>query len=124
MMMPFHDQATMSGRPRHCASRVAFHISMAIVLGGALVLAFGYAVMLLWNVVMPAVFGLGHLTFWRSVGLLLLARILVGGFHRGGFGGHRRFGRRTSFRQYEDWWKEVGQQSFHDFSASRPTEQK
>jgi hypothetical protein len=97
---------------------------MAIVLGGALVLVFGYAVMSLWNAVMPALFSVGHLTFWRGVGLLLLARILVGGFHRGGFGGHRRFGRRASFQQYEDWWRDVGQQSFRDFSASKPTEQK
>jgi hypothetical protein len=123
MMMHFHDHATMP-IPRHRASHVAFHVFMAVVLGGAFVLFFGYAVMFLWNAVMPALLGVGHLHFWKAVGLLLLARILVGGFHRGGFGGHRRFGRRSSFRQYEDWWREVGEQSFHDFSASRPAEEK
>jgi len=97
---------------------------MAILLGTALVLFFGYVVMYLWNAVMPPLLSVGHLTFWRSVGLLLLARILVGGFHRGGFGGHRRFGRHSSRGQYEDWWREVGEESYRDFSTNRPPEPK
>ena len=49
-------------------------------------LALGFAVMALWNRLMPPIFG-GHLiSFWQALGLLVLARILFGGF-RGRPGG-------------------------------------
>jgi hypothetical protein len=120
----FHER---TGLPyRHSASHVASHICMALLIGAALIVVFGSAVMYLWNAVMPALLGVAHITFWHALALLLLARILVGGFHRGGFG-HRfggRFGRHAAHRQYEDWWREVGEQSYRDFSATRPTEGK
>ncbi|HVJ06619.1 MAG TPA: hypothetical protein VM578_13175 [Candidatus Saccharimonadales bacterium] len=117
MMTNFHDctDAPHSGRRR--VSSIAAHMGMAILFGAALVLGFAYAVMLLWNGVMPALLGVGHITFWRSAGLLLLARILVGGFHHGAHG-HRRLGHGSSRRQYEEWWREIGQQSFRDFSTT------
>jgi hypothetical protein len=45
----------------------------------------GIAVMLLWNWLMPDVFGLAALSFWQALGLLALARILFGGL------GHKRW---------------------------------
>lgn len=115
--MHFHDYASMHSR-RHRAGHVAAHIGMAILMGGVLVFGLGYLVMLLWNAVMPALLGVAHIGFWRSVGLLILARLLVGGFHHGGLG-HRRFGHRGSWRQYEEWWREAGEQSYRDFSTNR-----
>lgn len=48
---------------------------------------FGTIVMKLWNFVMPAVFtGLGVITFWQAIALLILGKILFGGF-RGRWGG-------------------------------------
>lgn len=41
---------------------------------------FGFAVMLLWNWVLPVVAGLPKITFWQALGLLALSRILFGGF--------------------------------------------
>ena len=60
----------------------------AIVAAGAAVL--GGVVMCLWNSLMPAIFGLRALHFWQALGLLLLSRILFGGFHRHGRAFHRR----------------------------------
>lgn len=40
-------------------------------------------VMLLWNAVLPPVLGLGALTYWQAGGLLILCRILFGGFGGG-----------------------------------------
>jgi hypothetical protein len=40
----------------------------------------GTAVQLLWNWLMPAMFGWRELTFWQALGLLALCRILFGGF--------------------------------------------
>ncbi|BEV16396.1 hypothetical protein HBDW_31840 [Herbaspirillum sp. DW155] len=49
----------------------------------------GAVVMLLWNWVMPPIFpGVAEIGFWRALGLLVLCRILFGGF-RGRHGGWR-----------------------------------
>ncbi len=54
---------------------------------------FSAVVMLLWNALMPAIFALTAVTFWQAAGLLLLARILIGGFGGRHFGhGHHRHG--------------------------------
>lgn len=45
---------------------------------------FPFIVMWLWNAVMPAIFGLTVITYWQSMGLFFLSRILVGGFGGGG----------------------------------------
>jgi hypothetical protein len=44
---------------------------------------FGEIVMHLWNWLMPALFGLKMITFWQGLGLLVLARILLGGLGGG-----------------------------------------
>ena len=55
------------------------------------VAAFGFAVMSLWNALVPALFHGPSLQFWQAVGLLVLTRILFGGLRgRGGWHGHWR----------------------------------
>ena len=55
---------------------------------------FGAAVMLLWNVLMPQIFGFPQLNYLQAAGLLILARVLFGGIGGGGrdFGGRRGAG--------------------------------
>ena len=67
----------------------------AALLGIALV-AFigGEIVRLLWNWLLPPLFGWREITFWQALGLLALCRILFGG--KGFHGGRRRY---ASFRQ-------------------------
>lgn len=61
-------------------------IAMFVVVGG---FVFGFVVMGLWNWLLPAIFGWHHITFWQALGLLILCKILFGGFHRGhGRGNH------------------------------------
>jgi hypothetical protein len=48
---------------------------------------FSYVVLRLWNWLTPALFGWHPITFWQAVGLLVLSKILFGGF-RGGPGRH------------------------------------
>ena len=52
-----------------------------LVLGTMFVVGIGFGVMLLWNGLLPGIFGLKAITYWQAMGLLLLARILFGGFH-------------------------------------------
>ena len=52
---------------------------------------FTFVVMWLWNWLMPVIFSLHAINFWQALGLLVLSKILFGGFHgRHGFGGGRR----------------------------------
>lgn len=45
---------------------------------------FGWIVMLLWNWLMPDIFGLKEITYWQGWGLVLLSAILI----KGGWGSH------------------------------------
>jgi hypothetical protein len=47
-----------------------------------IIAVFGVVVMLLWNALIPGIFGLAAIGFWQALGLLILARILFGGFGR------------------------------------------
>ena len=64
-----------------------FFIPLALVAMAAFVFVGGEIVRLLWNWLLPPLFGLREITFWQALGLLALSRILVGGF--GMHGGHR-----------------------------------
>ena len=44
----------------------------------ALAAVVGALVMVLWNAMLPALFGLPVVTFWQAVGLVVLAKILGG----------------------------------------------
>jgi hypothetical protein len=52
-------------------------------------LVFGFVTEHLWNWLMPAIFGLKTITFLQALGLVVLSKILLGGFHKHGGGGPR-----------------------------------
>ena len=56
------------------------------IIGAALLaFLFGLIVMWLWNAILPQLLGVKMLTsFWQALGLLVLSRILFGGFSKGG----------------------------------------
>ncbi len=60
---------------------------LAILAMVAFVAVGGEVVMKLWNWLLPALFGWRQITFWQGLGILVLCRILFGGF--GGHGGQR-----------------------------------
>lgn len=62
------------------------------------VAVFSFFVMRLWNWLIPGVFGWHAITYWQALGLLVLSKILFGGF-RGG--PHRHWGWRR--RMMERW---------------------
>ena len=72
-----------------------FLIPPAIVL---FVTIFGEVVMHLWNWLLPSLFGWHVIGFWQAIGLLVLCRILFGGF-----GGHRSGSSRAQRRWAERW---------------------
>lgn len=56
----------------------------------------GFVVRGLWNTLIPPIFGWHVITFWQALGLLILSKILFGGFHR--HGGRDRWRRRMKER--------------------------
>jgi len=60
----------------------------------------GEILMHLWNWLLPALFRWPHIGFWQALGLLVLCRMLFGGF--GGHGSDHRGSRR---RRQEQWEK-------------------
>ncbi len=71
-----------------------------IPLGIAGLIAFGFAAMYLWNWLMPALFHLPEITFWQTVGLMILSRMILG------FGCHgRRHHDHYHSKMHDKWAK-------------------
>jgi hypothetical protein len=69
----------------HIAGRVVLGIAAAAVFA----LVFGALVMLLWNWLMPLIFGLPDISYWQAFGIVILVKLIFGTI------GHRH--------QYKDW---------------------
>jgi hypothetical protein len=80
---------------KHWGKLAAGAVVLALVAGTVL----GFAVMGLWNWLVPSLFGGKAIGFWQAVGLLVLTRILFGGF-RGGPGRHGH-GRHRMMERWE-----------------------
>jgi hypothetical protein len=74
-------------------------IAPLAILGILLFIAIGgEVVLLLWNWLVPSIFGWREITFWQAVGILALCRILFGRF-----GGHASCRRNIRGRIAERW---------------------
>ncbi|GHV56696.1 hypothetical protein FACS1894182_03790 [Bacteroidia bacterium] len=86
--------------------------------GLAVVAGFSAVVMVLWNGLMPAIFGLVAINFWEALGLLVLVRILFGGFS--GLGGHWRMGmHRHHHNPIREKWMEMTPEERKEFMKKR-----
>lgn len=66
---------------RKCPSWVSAPL---MVIGFLLIVAgLSAAVMLLWNAILPDLTGVSSISFWQALGLLVLSKILFGGFSGG-----------------------------------------
>jgi hypothetical protein len=101
-----------------------------VVFAPALVALLSLVVMLLWNALIPSLFGGPVLGFWQAAGLLVLTRVLFGGFrpHRG-HGRHHQWRQRVwrtrwrgmtpeereRFREGFRGWKDMSREQRRDF---------
>ncbi len=89
---------------------------------------FSFVIMRLWNWLMPALFGLHVISFWQAVGVLVLSKILFGGF-RPRFGPGMQW-RRRMMERWEQMTPEEREKFREGFRgrcgpvATPPTEQK
>jgi hypothetical protein len=72
---------------------------------------FGFVTMHLWNWLMPAIFHLTRIGFLQALGLVVLGKILFGGFHRHS-GGHRGWK-----RHMEQRWAEMSPEERERFRS-------
>ncbi len=97
---------------------------------------FGYFVMLLWNWLMPALFGLTTITFWQAAGIVLLARLVFGGFKHGPGHHSKKHSPRKEFfhhwkdsykrersckdwRHFDDFWWDEGEKAYNEYMERR-----
>ncbi len=70
-----------------------------VVFVAAFLLVMGTVVMALWNWLMPSIFNLPLLDLGQAIGLLLLARVLSGGFRLG------LMGSKEDWAQKKEMWE-------------------
>lgn len=110
-----------------------FKLLFMIIAGILFLLLFGYGFMLLWNWLMPDVFGLPALTYWKAVGILVMAKILFGSFEGMGSKKGSKKPSRTKMRDtcgsdfskwkhYDTFWKEEGKKAFEGYIDRKQNE--
>jgi len=75
----------------------ALRILKFAIFGIAFLFIFTFVVRALWNWLMPVLFGWHVITYWQALGVLVLSKILFGGF-RGAHGSDWRWRRRMMER--------------------------
>jgi hypothetical protein len=114
---------------------------VGMIIGGVVVacvfaLAFGWLVMLLWNWLMPLLFGLKVITYWQAFGIVVLSKLLFSGVGHGPKGPHRHplfmhhshpgwrrhmnddwvpAGDPRNWMFYRDYWKDRGKKNFEEY---------
>ena len=110
---------------------------VGVLLAAAFALVFGLVVKLLWNWLMPAIFGLGTISYWQAFGIVLLAKLLFGGFghHHSANGVDRKHGfsfqkfgprgesaDRRRHTHYHEYWEQEGREAFEKFLKRRSSQ--
>ena len=91
----------MKGKGFHPA-KVLFFIVFLI----GMVFLVGAIVMLLWNAILPEITGVKPLNLWQAIGILLLSKILFGGF---GWG-KKRGKHRSNRRHWKEKWMSMSEE--------------
>jgi hypothetical protein len=110
--------------------RIAGMAVMGVIAAAAFALAFGYFVMLLWNWLMPPIFGLKVIGYWQAFGIMVLAKLIfagVGGrrWHGGDWRKRRQahdWGGSEKWRLWRDFWEQEGRQAFDRFAERQRKE--
>lgn len=117
----------MENHYEKCIARgkfIVIHVFAGLVMALAFGLIFGYFVMLLWNNLVPSIFGLKEITTWQGTGLVILSRLLIG--TRGYGHSEKRFKRYRAAKvndQSQIWWETEGQQALEKYLTKQTSDQ-
>jgi hypothetical protein len=94
----------------------ALKILKIVVLVAVAVTVFGWLTKELWNWLIPSIFGLRRITMLEAIGLILLGKILFGGFHKHGH--HASWNERREWkRRMKARWSEMSEEDRAKFRA-------
>ena len=108
-----------------------------VILAVLFALVFGYFVMLLWNWLMPEIFGLPEITYLEAAGIIILSRLILGGLghhhhhdkhkkykkFKGGFNCDEDFYRDAEdWKHYHEYWKDEGEDAFKEYLKKKRNE--
>ncbi len=129
----FHDDHQFHHRPWRIFRILGLAVA-GVVVASLFALLFGWLVMLLWNWLMPMLFGLKIITYWQAFGIIVLSKLIFSGFGgHSGFHGHRFHGHhnkpwsidddwfrapggdRSNWRYYREYWKTRGKTDFEAY---------
>jgi hypothetical protein len=97
-------------------------IFKAVFGGLAFVAAMGFITMQLWNALAVSLFAAPVITFWQALGLLVLGRLLTGGFgHRGGWGQHWKEKHHMKAHMMKEKWSGMNDQERKEFMENWKT---
>lgn len=106
-------------------SRILIGVVFAFLLGGL--------VMLLWNWLIPVIFGLPSINYFQGFGLFILGKLLFGGFHnphhsKRAYPVHQRPPKNgvdennwipaedyQNWKHYRQYWRERGKEDFQQY---------
>ena len=86
------------------AVKIAFFALIAVAVAS-------FVVMSLWNALMPNIFAVKPITFWQALGLLVLSKLLFGGFRP--YGGAGRHWKRRMAERWEQMTPEEREKFRH-----------
>lgn len=89
-------------------------IAKGIVFGIAAISALTFITMFLWNNLATAIFGLPVIGFFQALGLMVLGRLLTGGFGSRGWRGGSGFNPRH--RHMRERWKSMSEEERAQFT--------
>ncbi len=118
--------------------RIIGFVILGIILAALFALGFGYIVKLLWNWLMPDLFGLKQITYLQGVGILILGKIIFSGFGKHYSDKHnsrihkkvedkwhkfmgieqdeyKPYGSYKNWKYYKEYWNEEGKNAFEKY---------
>jgi hypothetical protein len=143
-----HPQGSFASRHGSKALRIVGLTIAGVGFAVLFALVFGLVVKILWNWLMPAIFGLGEITFWQAFGIVLLAKLLFGAGHGPSHRDHHarfenhfkdRFksfagpeeeaeggapvpGNGRRWRHFRQYWRDEGQAAFESYVSKMEEE--
>lgn len=94
------NQYQSSGHTGRKAFHIAGHVMVGLAFAIVFALVFAFLVKFIWNSIMPAIFGLTTITFWQAFGIVVLAKLIFGGF---GHHAHDRWRKDRSDYWHKKW---------------------
>ena len=85
------------------------------ILGIAAIAGFGFVIMWLWNWLVPELFSGPVLTYWQTIGLLVLSKILFSGI--GGGKSYHHYSNRD-----KDYWRRKCEEKMNSRAEERTAE--